>query len=101
ALTNAIMVHGDAERVFAERLPDDLLAAVHVYFPDPWWKKRHHKRRVMNERFIQQVARTLAPDGALHFWTDVQERFDATLELIATETKLVGPVEVAERPAEH
>jgi tRNA (guanine-N7-)-methyltransferase len=100
-LTNAIMVSGDAQRVFAELLPDSSLAAVHVYFPDPWWKKRHHKRRVMNERFVQQIARTLIPGGALHFWTDVQERFDATLELIAAETKLVGPVEVAERPAEH
>ena len=45
------MVHGDALRLFAELLPDDSLAAVHVYFPDPWWKKRHKKRRVMRESF--------------------------------------------------
>jgi tRNA (guanine-N7-)-methyltransferase len=72
-----------------------------VYFPDPWWKKRHHKRRVMNERFVREVARTLMPGGALHFWTDVRERFDATLELIAEQVALEGPLEVAERPAEH
>ena len=42
------MVAGDALRIFAELLPDDSLEAVHVYFPDPWWKKRHRKRRVMN-----------------------------------------------------
>lgn len=100
-LTNAIVIHGDAQRVFGELLPDESLAAVHVYFPDPWWKKRHHKRRVMNERFVRQIARTLAPGGMLHFWTDVRERFDATLELIAAETALAGPLDVAERPAVH
>jgi tRNA (guanine-N7-)-methyltransferase len=100
-LPNAIMVHGDAQRLFGELLPDELLAAVHVYFPDPWWKKRHHKRRVMNEKFVQEIARTLTPVGSLHFWTDVRERFDATLELIAGQTALEGPLEVAERPADH
>jgi tRNA (guanine-N7-)-methyltransferase len=100
-LSNAIMVHGDAQRIFSELLTDGSLAAVHVYFPDPWWKKRHHKRRVMNERFVREIARTLMPGGALHFWTDVRERFDAILELIAEHTQLVGPLEVAERPAEH
>jgi tRNA (guanine-N7-)-methyltransferase len=101
SLPNAVVVHGDAQRLFGELLPDDSLAAVHVYFPDPWWKKRHHKRRVMNERFVRQVARTLVTGGRLHFWTDVRERFDATLELIADYTTLVGPLDVAEMPAQH
>jgi tRNA (guanine-N7-)-methyltransferase len=77
------------------------LAAVHVYFPDPWWKARHHKRRVMNESFLADVVRTLQPDGRLHFWTDVREYFDQSLELIAARTPLVGPLDVRERPAEH
>jgi tRNA (guanine-N7-)-methyltransferase len=98
---NAIMLSGDAQRLFVEILPDETLAAVHVYFPDPWWKKRHHKRRVMNERFVQEIARTLKPGGTLHFWTDVRERYDAILETIAEHTKLAGPLEVAERQAEH
>jgi tRNA (guanine-N7-)-methyltransferase len=101
SLPNAVVVHGDAQRLFGELLPDDSLAAVHVYFPDPWWKKRHHKRRVMNERFVRHVARTLIRSGRLHFWTDVRERFDATLELIADHTALVGPLDVAETPAQH
>jgi tRNA (guanine-N7-)-methyltransferase len=100
-LPNAVMIHGDAQRLFGEFLPDKSLAAVHVYFPDPWWKKRHHKRRVMNELFVREIDRALAPDGALHFWTDVRDRFEATLELIAAQTALTGPLEVAERPAEH
>jgi len=100
-VANAVVVHGDAQRLFADFLSDESLVAVHVYFPDPWWKKRHHKRRVMNEHFVQHVARTLAPSGTLHFWTDVRERFKATLELIAAQPLLSGPLEVAERPAEH
>ena len=100
-LTNAVLVHGDARRLFAELFSDASLAAVHVYFPDPWWKKRHHKRRVMNDWFIAQIERALVSDGALHFWTDVHERYEAILELIAAHTKLVGPLEVPERQAEH
>ena len=100
-LTNGVMVHGDAQPIFADLLPDNSLAAVHVYFPDPWWKKRHQKRKVLNERFVKQVERTLVVGGSLHYWTDVQDRFVETLELLAAETKLVGPLEVAETPAEH
>ena len=100
-LTNAVMVSGDALRIFKELLPDACLAAVHVYFPDPWWKKRHRKRRVMNEGFLRDVERTLLGGGRLHFWTDVEEYFTSTLELIAATTKLAGPLPVAERPAEH
>jgi tRNA (guanine-N7-)-methyltransferase len=98
---NAIMVRCDAQRLFAERLPDASLAAVHVYFPDPWWKKRHHKRRIMNEDFVKNVERRLTPGGSLHFWTDVKEYFDLSLELIASVTQLSGPLPVPERPAEH
>jgi tRNA (guanine-N7-)-methyltransferase len=98
---NAIMLQGDAQRLFGELLPDASLLAVHVYFPDPWWKKRHLKRRVMNETFVRDVARVLAPGGTLHFWTDVKDYFDASLALIAAQTRLVGPLPVAERPAAH
>ncbi|HEX7379893.1 MAG TPA: tRNA (guanosine(46)-N7)-methyltransferase TrmB [Pirellulales bacterium] len=100
-LTNARVVPGDALRVFRERLPDQSLLAVHVYFPDPWWKARHKKRRVMNAAFLADIERTLAPDGRLHFWTDVEEYFQSTLDLIAQTTRLDGPLDVPERLAEH
>lgn len=100
SLDNAIAIHGDGLRLFREMLPDASLAAVHVYFPDPWWKARHKKRRVLNERFLEDVVRTLQPDGRLHFWTDVQEYFETTLELVTQHTPLAGPIAVPERPAD-
>lgn len=100
-LTNACMMHGDAQRLFADFLPDHLAVAVHVYFPDPWWKKRHKKRRVMNDRMLRHIQRVLQPQGKLHFWTDVLEYFQTALESIAATTTLVGPLEVPQRPAEH
>jgi tRNA (guanine-N7-)-methyltransferase len=100
-LVNAQVVSGDAMRIFAELVPESSLAAVHVYFPDPWWKKRHRKRRVMNETFVGHVERALLPGGTLHFWTDVEEYFQVTLELLAASTRLIGPIAVPETPAEH
>ena len=99
-LGNGMVVDGDALRIFRELIPGDSLAAVHVYFPDPWWKKRHKKRRVMCESFLHDIERTLRPGGSLHFWTDVEEYFRTTLELLAAHTKLVGPLPVPETPAE-
>ncbi len=100
-LTNAVVVAGDALRVFQELLPDDSVAAVHVYFPDPWWKKRHRRRRVMRESLLHDIERTLVPGGSLHFWTDVEEYFQTSLDLLAEHTKLVGPLPVPETPAEN
>jgi tRNA (guanine-N7-)-methyltransferase len=98
---NGLVICGDALILFRQWFPDACLAAVHVYFPDPWWKKRHKKRRVMNDEFVRNVERTLVPGGRLHFWTDVEEYFQTTLELIAATVKLVGPLPVVEQQAEH
>ena len=98
SLPNAVMISGNAERVFRELLPDDSLAAVHVYFPDPWWKKRHHKRRVMNPDFVKDVTRTLMPGGRLHFWTDVEDYFNATLALLAEQKRARRPARSARTP---
>ena len=104
--TNALMAQGDALAFFREWVTDSSLHAVHVYFPDPWWKKKHRRRRVMNESFLHDVIRTLIPGGKLHFWTDVEEYFQTTMELMAQlpphpAGKFVGPLAVPESPAEH
>ncbi len=100
-LDNVVVVAGDGLRVFRELLPERHVAAVHVYFPDPWWKKRHRKRRVMTESFIHDIERVLVNDGRLHFWTDVEEYFQTTLEMLAQHSQLEGPLPVAEQQPEH
>ncbi|TWU06403.1 tRNA (guanosine(46)-N7)-methyltransferase TrmB [Stieleria varia] len=82
-LRNARMVSGNAEPLFQQRIAPGSLAAVHVYFPDPWWKKRHRKRRVVNERSVLNFSRALQTGGRLHFWTDVLDYFESTVEMIA------------------
>jgi tRNA (guanine-N7-)-methyltransferase len=73
---NARTVRAEAMFFLREFVPDASLAVVHVYFPDPWPKKRHHKRRLVQEPFMRQVERVLAPGGRLQVVTDHQEYFE-------------------------
>ena len=98
---NGCVLHGNARKLFGEFLPDNSLFAVHVYFPDPWWKKRHHKRRLICEPFLRDVQRVLTPGGHFHFWTDVHQYFFFSLQLIATKTQLQGPLTVLLREPGH
>lgn len=100
-LRNAAIIHGDGLCLVRQWLSPGSVTAVHVYFPDPWWKKRHQKRRVMNLEFLQCVERILVPGGALHFWTDVEEYFRIGVETVLSGTLLEGPSEVPQAPAEH
>ena len=97
--TNAVMVCGDAAFVLRDLIPENRLVAVHVYFPDPWWKRAHRKRRVLRGEVLQLVESRLMPGGELHFWTDVEEYFRSTLDLLAKTTALCGPFEVPEQEA--
>jgi tRNA (guanine-N7-)-methyltransferase len=64
------------------------LQALHVYFPDPWWKKRHHKRRVFTAEFVEQAIRVLRPEGRLWAATDVEDYYKLMCELLAPRTEL-------------
>jgi tRNA (guanine-N7-)-methyltransferase len=78
--------------------PADSVHAVHIYFPDPWWKKRHQKRKLLTAEFAGQCGRVLMPGGALYFVTDVPEYFNETCELLARQ-KLLRRAEELGAPA--
>lgn len=99
--TNAQMLAGDGLKLFREFLPDQCAVAVHVYFPDPWWKDRHRQRRVMQPEFIADIERILVGGGVFHFWTDVEQYFDETVGLMKQHSNLTGPHAVEEKPADH
>src|SRR5215471_9839927 len=69
-LANVRVIRHDAVEVIAAMIPRASLAGVHVFFPDPWPKKRHHKRRLLKAPFVRELALRLAPDGYLHVATD-------------------------------
>lgn len=82
-LDNALMVSGNAEPLLKDRIESGSIAAVHVYFPDPWWKKRHRQRRVVNPESVRNISRILQAGGRFHFWTDVLDYFESAVEMIA------------------
>jgi tRNA (guanine-N7-)-methyltransferase len=92
-LANVRVVAGDARLFLARYVPPASLCAVHVYFPDPWWKKRHKKRRVFAEPLVADIERTLLPGGELRVATDVEEYFGVIRSLVA------GHPRFQERPA--
>lgn len=72
---NVRMICADAERVFREALGDDSVMRVHIYFPDPWPKRRHNHRRLVQPRFIEQARRVISPGGQLLLVTDHRDYF--------------------------
>ncbi|GAA4751711.1 tRNA (guanosine(46)-N7)-methyltransferase TrmB [Gordonia alkaliphila] len=84
-LTNVRMVRGDATVVLTELVESNSLAAVRVFFPDPWPKSRHHKRRFLQSGTIALIADRLAPGGILHIATDHADYAEWIAELLATQ----------------
>jgi tRNA (guanine-N7-)-methyltransferase len=83
-LTNVRIIDRDAVDVIEQMLPDASFDAVNLFFPDPWPKKRHHKRRIIQPPFLASVARILKPGGLLHFATDWADYAVHARETIAT-----------------
>ena len=81
-LTNVRIVQHDAMDVITTMIALDSLAGIHIFFPDPWPKKRHHKRRLLQPAFAQLLATRLLPGGYLHVATDWPEYADWTLAVL-------------------
>ena len=81
--TNVRIIQRDAAEVLPQLLPSASFAAVNLFFPDPWPKKRHHKRRLVQPPFVAEVARVLAAGGLLHIATDWADYVRHTLEVLA------------------
>ncbi len=88
---NARMVRGDAASFIAQWIASNSVATLHIYFPDPWWKERHRRRRIVREEIVSQAARILIPGGRLRFWTDVEEYFETGQAVIAADPNFEGP----------
>ena len=82
AIDNVRIAREDAVPFMQQRIAPGSLAGVRIYFADPWPKKRHHKRRIIQPEFISQVARCMAKDGVLHMATDWQPYADHIMEVM-------------------
>src|SRR5262249_20715650 len=100
-LVNVKVACADARAFLAERIQDASLPAVHGYFPDPWWKARHHKRRVFTDEFARQCQRALRPGGRLLVATDVEDYAALVRQTVAGQTALRELPAPAERSPEH
>jgi tRNA (guanine-N7-)-methyltransferase len=92
---------GDARALVAQRISEASVRAVHVYFPDPWWKKRHKKRRVFTGELVEGIDRVLEPGCELHVATDVEEYFGVIRDLVSGESRLVELPAPEAREPEH
>lgn len=98
-LSNIRVIQHDAVEVVEHMIPSAALAGVYVYFPDPWPKKRHHKRRLIRPDLIQLLAHKLAPGGDLHCATDWEDYAIQMLQVLSAEPLLANTAEdYAPRP---
>ncbi len=100
-LTNTRMLRGDAQAFLRDTVPDNSVSRIHVYFPDPWWRNKHKKRRVLNDQAILDIQRGLIPGGEFHFWTDVLDYYELICAQVMDTTSFLGPKFIPERAASH
>ncbi len=81
-LTNVRVSQHDAVEVLEQQIPDHSLDALYLFFPDPWHKKKHHKRRIVQPAFIEMVQARLKPGGILHMATDWEDYADHMLDVM-------------------
>ncbi|GAA5239190.1 hypothetical protein BMMON2_20120 [Burkholderia mallei] len=99
-LSNIRIIQHDAVEVLAQMIAPDSLDGVHIFFPDPWHKARHHKRRLIQPPFVAQLAAHLKPGAYLHCATDWQNYAEQMLEVLSADPSLENTAQnYAPRPA--
>jgi len=92
-IENIRIVRHDAVEVLDHMLPEQSLDGVHIFFPDPWHKSRHHKRRLIQPAFVNRLARHLKPGGYLHLATDWEPYAQQMLDVLQGEPLLANTAE--------
>jgi tRNA (guanine-N7-)-methyltransferase len=100
-LKNVRLACGDARATLRDHIGTDSVQALHVYFPDPWWKTRHWKRRLWTPEFAVECARVLRPGGLLHTATDVEEYSRIIVGHLAKQPQLRELPPPGEKTPEH
>jgi tRNA (guanine-N7-)-methyltransferase len=98
SLSNIRIVEHDVQDVIDYQIPDACLDGIHVFFPDPWPKARHHKRRLIQQPFVTRLVAKLRPGGYLHLatdWPDYAEQMVATIDATADLRRIAGPAPAA------
>ncbi len=90
ALDNLRIVQHDAVEVLRYMIANNSLAGLHIFFPDPWPKKRHHKRRLIQAGFVDLLTQKLRPDGIIHLATDWHEYADQMLAVLSASPSMVN-----------
>jgi tRNA (guanine-N7-)-methyltransferase len=99
-LTNIRIMQHDAVEVLRDMISDGTLDGVHIFFPDPWHKARHNKRRLIQTPFIAQLVQKLKPGGYIHVATDWQDYAEQVLSVLSAEPLLQNSAtNYAPRPA--
>lgn len=98
-LTNVRVLSADASHLFIHRVPPGSIDVLHVYHPDPWPKKRHHKRRLFQPAFVEAAIRALKPAGRWYIQTDHAEYFEAIRPLLMERPDL-EPIDFASQASE-
>jgi tRNA (guanine-N7-)-methyltransferase len=104
-LTNLRVMRKDAVQVLRHALAPASLDRVQLFFPDPWHKKRHHKRRILQPEFVRLLARVIRPGGHFHAATDWQDYAEHMMAVLSAANDLfdnsAGPGSYVPRPAER
>ncbi|MEZ6123445.1 MAG: tRNA (guanosine(46)-N7)-methyltransferase TrmB [Planctomycetaceae bacterium] len=100
-LPNARIVGGDCNILLNKMIDRHSVQAAHVYFPDPWWKKKHHKRRLFTDEFVQTLADVVQYEGHVHSWSDVAEYFEVIREVMDAHPQFESQPPPEQRHATH